>query len=323
MNTLRQNCSRCGTPLRPGETSCIRCGPVGSAPRPPQLGQCSSCRAYFPMGSSFCPSCGQRSQIGRPPNRTERNQRAVSIDSTTLIFQVISVVSSILFTVYFHSLGVEPAWNAYAVALVPTILVFTPQIIGALAFGGRTDDARLTLIACVSGLFIGLRSVSFFLLDSRIPDDGTLAGAMFAGLAGFGVVATTYPRNKSLHEWIADDWKNIRIIWGLIAAYFLYQTRSELFGEFMIFTAGSIAGGSSTEVIQVALLIAVPFLVAPLRQSVAFTIGAFSLASWGGNMIMNTATDQLAWRPNPVITLCCVFLTVPWDEFFSSEQTTF
>jgi hypothetical protein len=73
----------------------------------------------------------------------------------------------------------------------------------------------------------------------------------------------------------------------------------------------------------VALLIAVPFLVAPLRQSVAFTIGAFSLASWGGNMIMNTATDQLAWRPNPVITLCCVFLTVPWDEFFSSEQTTF
>jgi hypothetical protein len=268
------------------------------------------------MGSAFCPSCGRASQTGK-------TERGVSIDSTTLIFQVISVVSSILYSVYFHSLGVEQAWNAYAVALVPTILVFTPQIMGALAFGGRTDDARLTLIACTSGLFIGLRSVSFFLLDSRIPDNGTLAGAMFAGLAGFGVAATTYPRDRSLNEWIANDWKSIRIIWGVIAAYFLIQTRSELFGEFMIFTAASIAGGSSTEVIQGVLLIVVPFLVSPLRQSIAFTIAAFSLASWGGNMIMSTYSDQLAWRPNPVITLCCVALTVPWDEFFSSKQATF
>jgi hypothetical protein len=89
----------------------------------------------------------------------------------------------------------------------------------------------------------------------------------------------------------------------------------------MIFTAASIAGGSSTEIIEVLLLLVLPFIKAPHRQSVALTLGVFSLASWGGNMIMSS--DQLAWRPNPVITLCCVGLIVPWKELFSSEQTTF
>lgn len=245
----------------------------------------------------------------------------VSVDNTTLIFQTIAVISSILFTVYLHSQGADEAWNAYAVALIPTIFVFAPQIGGALLFKGQTDDARLTLVACTTGLLIGLRAVSVFLLDSRIPENGTLAGAMFTGLAGFGVVATTYPRNMPTHRWIADDWKNIRILWGVIAALILIQTRNELFGDLMIFTAASIAGGSSTEIIEILLLLALPFIKAPHRQSVAFTLGVFSFASWGGNMIMSS--DQLAWRPNPVITLCCIGLIVPWKELFSSEQTTF
>jgi hypothetical protein len=245
----------------------------------------------------------------------------VSVDNTTLIFQSLSLISSILFTIYLHSQGADEAWNAYAIALIPTVLVFAPQIGGALVFKGQTDDARLTLIACTSGLLIGLRAVSVFLLDSRIPDNGTLAGAMFTGLAGFGVVATTYPRNMSAHRWISDDWKNIRILWGLIAAFFLIQTRNELFGDLMIFTAASIAGGSSTEIIQVLLLLVLPLIKAPHRQAVALTIGVFSFASWGGNMIMSS--DQLAWRPNPVITLCCIGLVVPWKELFSTDQTTF
>lgn len=222
--------------------------------------------------------------------------------------------------------GINEIWIAYAVALAPTILVFAPQIVGALVFRGEIDDARLNLIACASGLFIGLRSVSVFLLDSQIPDNGTLAGAMFAGLAGFGVVASTYPRNMATHEWVADDWKNIRILWGLIAAYFLLETHTELINDITPFTASSIAGGSSTELLQMALLVVVPFLRSPLRQSVAFTIGAFSLASWGGNVILaSTLIPGIShgWRPNPVITLCCVALIVPWDEFLSKEQTTF
>jgi hypothetical protein len=310
------------------------------------MGQCANCRAHMPLGSAFCPSCGRSHQTGRPTNQSGRQYRGVSVNSTTLIFQIISVISSILFIIFVHSQGIdfndfdlfgvfneidlggtEELWIAYAVALVPTILVFAPQIVGALVFRGETDDARLNLIACASGLFIGLRSVSVFLLDSQIPNNGTLAGAMFAGLAGFGVVASTYPRNMATHEWVADDWKNIRILWGLIAAYFLIQTRTELFGEYMVFTATSIAGGSSTEVVQMALLVVLPFLKSPLRQSVAFTVGAFSLASWGGNMIMTSNTilgsNQLAWRPNPVITLCCLALIVPWEEFLSKEQTTF
>ena len=243
------------------------------------------------------------------------------MDNTTLIFQTISVISSILFTIYLNSEGADEAWTAYAVALVPTILVFAPQIGGALLFKGHTDDARLTLIACMSGLLIGLRAVSVFLLDSQIPDNGTLAGAMFTGLAGFGVVATTFPRNVSTHQWIAYDWKNIRILWGVIAALILIQTRNDFFGDLMVFTAASIAGGSSTEIIEVLILLILPFIKAPHRQSAAFTLGVFSFASWGGNMIMSS--NQLAWRPNPVITLCCIGLIVPWKELFSSEQTRF
>ena len=291
----------------------------------------------MPIGSAFCPSCGRSNQVDGPAHQPARNHRGVSVDSTTLIFQIISVISSILFIIYFRSqfiefnefdvFGVEEIWIAYAVALAPTILVFAPQIVGALVFHGETDDARLELIACTSGLLIGLRSVSVFLLDSQIPNNGTLAGAMFAGLAGFGVVASLYPRHMSAHEWVADDWKNIRILWGLIATYFLIQTRTELFGDLMVFTASSIAGGASTEVVQMALLVVLPFLKSPLRQSVAFTVGVFSLASWGGNMILTTnlllGSNQLAWRPNPVITLCCIGLIVPWEEFLSKEQTTF
>lgn len=321
MNTLRQNCSRCGSPLRPGGSTCLRCGPSNPALRPPSLGQCSNCRAHIPSGSAFCPSCGKSNRPDGSNRSSENNRSVVSVDNTTLIFQTIAVISSILFTVYLHSQGADEAWNAYAVALIPTILVFAPQIGGALFFKGQTDDARLTLVACTSGLLIGLRAVSVFLLDSRIPENGTLAGAMFTGLAGFGVVATTYPRNMPTHRWIADDWKNIRILWGVIAALILIQTRNELFGDLMIFTAASIAGGSSTEIVEVLLLLVLPFIKAPHRQSVALTLGVFSFASWGGNMIMSS--DQLAWRPNPVITLCCIGLIVPWKELFSSEQTTF
>lgn len=321
MNTPKHNCSRCGSPLRPGGLTCLRCGSSNIAFRPPSLGQCSDCRANIPLGSAFCPSCGKSNRQNGPSTSNEFNRNVVSVDNTTLILQTISVISSILFTIYLHSQGADRAWNAYAVALVPTILVFAPQIGGALFFKGHTDDARLALIACTSGLLIGLRAVSVFLLDSQIPDNGTLAGAMFTGLAGFGVIATTFPRNMQTHRWIADDWKNIRILWGVIAALFLIQSRNDLFGELMVFTAASIAGGSSTEIIEVFLLLILPFVRAPHRQSAALTLGVFSFASWGGNMIMSS--NQLAWRPNPVITLCCIGLIVPWKELLSSEKTRF
>ena len=285
MNSISRKCLRCGSLLSIGSTRCIRCESVGTNP-----------------------------QVSSPSN-------PVSVDATTLIFQSISLISSILFTVYLHSLGADQAWNAYAIALLPTLLVFAPQVAGALVFHGQTDDARLALIACTSGLLIALRAVSVFLLDSKIPDNATLAGAMFSGLAGFGVVATMYPRNMPTHRWVAPDWKHFRILYGVVAALFLIQTRNEVFGDFMIFTAASIAGGSSTEIIEILLLIIIPFVKTPLRQSIAFTLGVFSFASWGGNMIMSSS--QLAWRPNPVITLCCVGLVVPWKELFSSERTTF
>jgi len=285
MNALNKNCLRCGSLFSIGATRCIRCESVRSNP--------------------------QVSLVHNP----------VSVDATTLMFQSISLISSILFTVYLHSLGADQAWNAYAIALLPTFLVFAPQVAGALVFHGQTDDARVTLIACTSGLLIALRAVSVFLLDSKIPDNATLASAMFSGLAGFGVVATTYPRNMSTHRWVASDWKHFRILYGVVAALFLIQTRNELFGDFMIFTAASIAGGSSTEIVEILLLIVIPFVKAPLRQSIAFTLGVFSFASWGGNMVMSSS--QLAWRPNPVITLCCIGLLVPWKELFSPESTTF
>jgi hypothetical protein len=241
----------------------------------------------------------------------------------------LSFISCVLLIIYLRSddfsRGLEfidqsKLWKSFAAALFPSVLIFAPQVAGGIALKGRTDDARLQLVACTTGLFIGLRSVSLFLLSSQVPNNATLAGAMFCGLAGFGVVATTFPRNMTIQRWVSPDWKNFRIFWGILAGSILIQTRDDIFGHLMVFTAASIAGGSATEIAEVLVLFALPFLATNIRQSIAFTIGLFSVASWTGNMIISS--DQLAWRPNPVIALCCVALMTPWQEFFSADNST-
>jgi len=107
MNTYRQNCSRCGSPLRPGGSTCLRCGPSNPALRPPSLGQCSSCRAHIPSGSAFCPSCGKSNRAIGSNTSSHNNRNVVSVDNTTLIFQSLSLISSILFTIYLHSQGAD------------------------------------------------------------------------------------------------------------------------------------------------------------------------------------------------------------------------
>lgn len=56
-------CTRCGTPVRPGNAFCTKCGhPVGAQPpaAAPAVGLvCRYCRAVSPPGNRFCTSCGR------------------------------------------------------------------------------------------------------------------------------------------------------------------------------------------------------------------------------------------------------------------------
>ena len=195
--------------------------------------------------------------------------------------------------------------RAFLMAVVPSVLVLATSVLGPTMLKGRPDDARLSLVSMTSGLFIGLRSMSILLLDTRLPEDKHLMIGTLLGLVGFVVVSNTFPRNMRAQDWMDSDFGKIRIVYGLIAAGFLADLRFQEFGKLMVFTAASVAGGSWTENALFVILLTLPFVRSPLREPIAATTAAFSIGSYLGNTAL---TDMAAWRPNPVIALCCILM---------------
>ena len=55
------NCSKCGSPVQPGDKFCASCGTAVSAP------YCPSCGSQVTAGASFCPNCGKSMRAGQNP----------------------------------------------------------------------------------------------------------------------------------------------------------------------------------------------------------------------------------------------------------------
>ena len=268
MNTPSRVCPHCKRPIPPGRLSCLQC--IG----------------------------GQKTSV------SSRNVH-LPVDPVQAVVQVLAAASGILLFLWAREQDSTELTRAYLFAAIPGILVLAPSVLGPTLLQGRPDDARLSLVSMTAGLFIGLRSLSILLLNSQLPEEKRLLAGTLLGLTGFIVVANTYPRNMKAQEWMDSGFGKIRILYGLIAAGILADLRLQPFGELMVFTAASVVGGSWTENVLFLVLLALPFVRTPLREPIAATVAAFSIGSWLGNTAIS---GGLAWRPNPVIAVCCILM---------------
>ena len=315
-------CAYCGTPRVAGGSFCVRCGR-------PAPGPDSGTTDPFAVPGPFEPPTEPSDRISpmTPPVGTSSRYFVVCIEAVAVIGMILVFLSESRGPTFWEQIfGVESAAKAVFVGTaLPALLVIAPRMIPSHLRGSGAPDARLSLMASVSGLLVGCRSLSGLIgsydFGFSMNRGGLYEVGLGLGLAGFAVFALNITWNKGLKLMFTAPTNPIAPIAGILAASVFLWCRYALYTGNFVFSPASVSGPTDFEFIFLIALVAAGFMKTPFRQSVAFVLGTFSILSFLANVLISDAPLR-PW-PNPVTFACCVVMLFPFNEFGSKESVPF
>ena len=289
----------------------------------------------------YCVACGNRLTndagssaidsddiFGIPPlPGTERRDASESRSSSAtevilVVARLVTAISPLFAVLFFDDLWLigSDLREIWIVSVwVPALMTLIP-VLGTRKFLGIAgDDARWVFLSAVTAFFVALRSTGAF-FESAMPDDGLFVLSQVLGLAGYVVVALSFPWNKTPRSWFAETFNPVHIaISSLAATVFLVMREREVFQ--FLFSPASISGPSALEYVFLAVLVTIGFMRAPWRQFAALPIASFSILSYIANVLFFDVSVR-PW-PNPVTFACCIALCFPWESSVDDKRVVF